>query len=40
MFNKLTRRLIIVASLFLLPISFQPLFALDVGTETSLVLKQ
>jgi len=31
MFNKLTRRLIIVASLFLLPMSFQPLFALDVG---------
>ncbi|TEW52248.1 ComEA family DNA-binding protein [Psychromonas algicola] len=34
MFNKLTRRLIIIASLFLLPISFQPLLALDVGTAT------
>jgi len=34
MFYKLTRRLIIVVSLFLLPTSFQPLFALDVGTAT------
>jgi competence protein ComEA len=31
MFNKLPRAFIIIASLFLLPISFQPLFALDVG---------
>ena len=34
MFNKLTRHFIIVASLFLLPISFRPLLALDVENVT------
>jgi len=34
MFNRLARRFIFVASLFLLPISFQPLLALEAGNIT------